>query len=103
MQEGVRFASSGDEDVKIWDTSSMTVVEQFSPHNSHPVSSVCWGSYSILYQFKRCIFLGLYLCFLLQFLAIFDRRATFLERLFIALLCAYSLPTVLLLLLKVFM
>ncbi|XP_066490461.1 protein NEDD1 [Tiliqua scincoides] len=44
MQESIRFASSGDEDVKIWDSSSMIVVEQFSPHTSHPVSSVCWGS-----------------------------------------------------------
>uniref|UniRef100_A0A8C6VJ11 NEDD1 gamma-tubulin ring complex targeting factor n=1 Tax=Naja naja TaxID=35670 RepID=A0A8C6VJ11_NAJNA len=44
MQEGVRFASSGDDDVKIWDSSSITVVDQFSPHTSHPVNSVCWGS-----------------------------------------------------------
>nr|XP_034983423.1 protein NEDD1 isoform X1 [Zootoca vivipara] len=45
MQESIRFASSGDDDVKIWDASSITVVEQFSPHaSSHPVSSVCWGS-----------------------------------------------------------
>ncbi|XP_053108417.1 protein NEDD1 isoform X1 [Hemicordylus capensis] len=45
MQESVRFASSGDDDVKIWDSSSITVVEQFSPHTPlHPVSSVCWGS-----------------------------------------------------------
>ncbi|XP_070611966.1 protein NEDD1 [Erythrolamprus reginae] len=45
MQEGVRFASSGDDDVKIWDSSSITIVEQFSPHlSSHPVNSVCWGS-----------------------------------------------------------
>ncbi|XP_039214090.1 protein NEDD1 [Crotalus tigris] len=45
MQEGVRFASSGDDDVKIWDSSSITVVDQFSPHeSSHPVNSVCWGS-----------------------------------------------------------
>ncbi|NWJ10293.1 NEDD1 protein, partial [Crypturellus undulatus] len=44
MQEGVRFASSG-EDVKIWDSSSVTVVEQFNPHTSpHPVSSLCWAS-----------------------------------------------------------
>ncbi|XP_061495505.1 protein NEDD1 isoform X2 [Rhineura floridana] len=48
MQESIRFASSGDDDVKIWDSSSITVVEQFSPHtSSHPVSSVCWGSNNI--------------------------------------------------------
>ncbi|NXX43475.1 NEDD1 protein, partial [Tricholaema leucomelas] len=44
MQEGTRFASSGD-DVKIWDPSSLTVVEQYNPHTpSHPVSSICWAS-----------------------------------------------------------
>ncbi|XP_042325204.1 protein NEDD1 isoform X2 [Sceloporus undulatus] len=44
MQESIRFASSGDDDVKIWDASSITLVDQFSPHSSsHPVSSVCWG------------------------------------------------------------
>ncbi|XP_064558176.1 protein NEDD1 [Zonotrichia leucophrys gambelii] len=44
MQESIRFASSGD-DVKIWDSSSFTVVEQFNPHTpSHPVSSLCWAS-----------------------------------------------------------
>ncbi|XP_067998879.1 protein NEDD1 [Melanerpes formicivorus] len=44
MQEGTCFASSGD-DVKIWDSSSLTVVEQFNPHSpSHPVSSICWSS-----------------------------------------------------------
>uniref|UniRef100_A0A8C8SW75 Protein NEDD1 n=1 Tax=Pelusios castaneus TaxID=367368 RepID=A0A8C8SW75_9SAUR len=43
MQESTRFASSGD-DVKIWDSSSITVVEQFNPHNSHTVSSLCWGN-----------------------------------------------------------
>ncbi|NXT47676.1 NEDD1 protein, partial [Pluvianellus socialis] len=44
MQESIRFASSGD-DVKIWDSSSLTVVEQFNPHtSSHPVSSLCWAS-----------------------------------------------------------
>ncbi|KAF7248699.1 Protein NEDD1, partial [Varanus komodoensis] len=47
MQESIRFASSGDDDVKIWDSSSITVVDQFSPHTpSHPVSCVCWGSNS---------------------------------------------------------
>ncbi|OCT87582.1 protein NEDD1 [Xenopus laevis] len=44
MQDNIRFASAGDY-VKIWDYSSMTVVEQFNPHNtSHPVSSLCWSS-----------------------------------------------------------
>ncbi|XP_010294263.1 PREDICTED: protein NEDD1 [Phaethon lepturus] len=44
MQESIRFASSGD-DVKIWDSSSLTVLEQFNPHTpSHPVSSLCWAS-----------------------------------------------------------
>nr|XP_033806651.1 protein NEDD1 [Geotrypetes seraphini]XP_033806652.1 protein NEDD1 [Geotrypetes seraphini] len=44
MQESTRFASSGD-DIKIWDPSSMTVVEQFNPHNSsHAVTSLCWSS-----------------------------------------------------------
>ncbi|KAM8974543.1 protein NEDD1 isoform 1-T2 [Pelodytes ibericus] len=44
MQDSIRFASAGD-DIKIWDSSSMTVVEQFNPHNaSHPVSSLCWSS-----------------------------------------------------------
>ncbi|NXN27338.1 NEDD1 protein, partial [Nycticryphes semicollaris] len=44
MQESIRFASSGD-DVKIWDSSSLTVLEQFNPHTpTHPVSSLCWAS-----------------------------------------------------------
>ncbi|XP_051488743.1 protein NEDD1 [Apus apus] len=44
MQESIRFASSGD-DVKIWDSSSLTVLEQFNPHTpSHPVSSLYWAS-----------------------------------------------------------
>ncbi|XP_064511477.1 protein NEDD1 [Pseudopipra pipra] len=44
MQESIRFASAGD-DIKIWDSSSLTVVEQFNPHTpSHPVSSLCWAS-----------------------------------------------------------
>ncbi|XP_068132997.1 protein NEDD1 isoform X2 [Hyperolius riggenbachi] len=43
MQDSFRFASAGD-DIKIWDSSSMTVVEQFNPHStSHPVSSLCWS------------------------------------------------------------
>ncbi|KAG8439500.1 hypothetical protein GDO86_005632 [Hymenochirus boettgeri] len=44
MQDSIRFASAGD-DLKIWDSSSMTVVEQFNPHVvTHPVSSLCWSS-----------------------------------------------------------
>ncbi|XP_064275859.1 protein NEDD1 isoform X1 [Passer domesticus] len=44
MQESIRFASSGD-DIKIWDSSSFSVVEQFNPHTpSHPVSALCWAS-----------------------------------------------------------
>ncbi|XP_066447561.1 protein NEDD1 isoform X1 [Eleutherodactylus coqui] len=44
MQDNIRFASAGD-DIKIWDSSSMTVVEQFNPHSStHPISSLCWSS-----------------------------------------------------------
>ncbi|XP_037703119.1 protein NEDD1 [Choloepus didactylus] len=44
MQENLRFASSGD-DIKIWDGSSMTLVDKFNPHtSSNGVSSVCWSS-----------------------------------------------------------
>ncbi|XP_004418039.1 PREDICTED: protein NEDD1 isoform X3 [Ceratotherium simum simum] len=44
MQENLRFASSGD-DVKIWDASSMTLVDKFNPHTSpHGISSICWSS-----------------------------------------------------------
>ncbi|XP_056430456.1 protein NEDD1 [Hyla sarda] len=44
MQDNIKFASAGD-DIKIWDSSSMTVVEQFNPHSTtHPVSSLCWTS-----------------------------------------------------------
>ncbi|KAM6303626.1 protein NEDD1 isoform 2-T2 [Podargus strigoides] len=44
MQESIRFASSGD-DIKIWDSSSLTVLEQFNPHTpSHPVNSLCWAT-----------------------------------------------------------
>ncbi|XP_060633259.2 protein NEDD1 isoform X2 [Anolis sagrei] len=44
MQESIRFASSGDDDVKIWDASSINLVDQFSPHSSSlPINSVCWG------------------------------------------------------------
>uniref|UniRef100_UPI004038D989 protein NEDD1 isoform X4 n=1 Tax=Callospermophilus lateralis TaxID=76772 RepID=UPI004038D989 len=44
MQENLRFASSGD-DIKIWDASSMTLVDKFNPHTSpHGISSLCWSS-----------------------------------------------------------
>ncbi|XP_069346474.1 protein NEDD1 [Eulemur rufifrons] len=44
MQENLRFASSGD-DIKIWDASSMTLVDKFNPHTSpHGISSMCWSS-----------------------------------------------------------
>ncbi|XP_043943752.1 protein NEDD1 [Protopterus annectens] len=44
MQESIRLASAGD-DIKIWDSSGLTVVEQFNPHSvTAPVSSVCWTS-----------------------------------------------------------
>ncbi|XP_070456608.1 protein NEDD1 isoform X5 [Equus przewalskii] len=44
MQENLRFASSGD-DVKIWDASSMTLVDKFNPHTSpRGISSLCWSS-----------------------------------------------------------
>ncbi|KAL2775880.1 protein NEDD1 isoform b [Daubentonia madagascariensis] len=44
MQENLRFASSGD-DIRIWDASSMTLVDKFNPHTSpHAISSICWSS-----------------------------------------------------------
>ncbi|XP_028814818.1 protein NEDD1 isoform X2 [Denticeps clupeoides] len=44
MDEVTRLVSSGD-CVKIWDSASMAVVEQFNPHAaSHPVAQVCWSS-----------------------------------------------------------
>ncbi|XP_076967831.1 protein NEDD1 isoform X2 [Tamandua tetradactyla] len=44
MQENLRFASSGD-DIKIWDASSLTLVDKFNPHTSpNGVSSICWSS-----------------------------------------------------------
>ncbi|XP_053441338.1 protein NEDD1 [Nycticebus coucang] len=44
MQENLRFASSGD-DIKIWDASSMTLLDKFNPHTTtHGVSSICWSS-----------------------------------------------------------
>ncbi|XP_007947958.2 protein NEDD1 [Orycteropus afer afer] len=54
MQESFRFASSGD-DIKIWDASSMTLVEKFNPHTSpHGVSSICWSS-NRLEQKQTCV------------------------------------------------
>ncbi|XP_044533574.1 protein NEDD1 [Gracilinanus agilis] len=44
MQESIKFASAGD-DIKIWDSSSMSMVEQFNPHSSSlGISSLCWSS-----------------------------------------------------------
>uniref|UniRef100_A0A8C9QUS5 NEDD1 gamma-tubulin ring complex targeting factor n=1 Tax=Scleropages formosus TaxID=113540 RepID=A0A8C9QUS5_SCLFO len=44
MAELTRLVSSGD-DVKVWNAASLTVLEQFNPHNArHPVSRVCWSS-----------------------------------------------------------
>ncbi|KAG9345654.1 hypothetical protein JZ751_008798 [Albula glossodonta] len=44
MDDVVRLVSSGD-DVKIWNSSSMTALEQFNPHSTtHPVARVCWSS-----------------------------------------------------------
>lgn len=53
MEEVLRLVSSGD-CIKIWDSNSMKVLDQFSPHSStHPVSQVCWNSNSILKEEKR--------------------------------------------------
>ncbi|XP_072418519.1 protein NEDD1 isoform X2 [Chiloscyllium punctatum] len=42
MQDNIKLASCGD-DIKIWDSLSMTVVEQFNPHKKPcEVTSVCW-------------------------------------------------------------
>ncbi|XP_072097355.1 protein NEDD1 isoform X1 [Mobula birostris] len=42
MQDSIKLASCGD-DIKIWDSVSMTVVEQFNPHKKPcEVTSVCW-------------------------------------------------------------
>lgn len=50
MEDVTRLVSSGD-CLKIWDSTSMTVVEQFNPHSAtHPVAQVCWSSSSILYH-----------------------------------------------------
>lgn len=50
MEDVTRLVSSGD-CLKIWDSTSMTVLEQFSPHSAtHPVAQVCWSSSSILYH-----------------------------------------------------
>uniref|UniRef100_A0A9L0RKN0 NEDD1 gamma-tubulin ring complex targeting factor n=1 Tax=Equus caballus TaxID=9796 RepID=A0A9L0RKN0_HORSE len=56
MQENLRFASSGD-DVKIWDASSMTLVDKFNPHTSpRGISSLCWSSNTDMRQFKFYIY-----------------------------------------------
>ncbi|XP_067860703.1 protein NEDD1 [Heptranchias perlo] len=42
MQDSIKLASCGD-DIKIWDSVSMTVVEQFNPHKKpYEVTSVSW-------------------------------------------------------------
>lgn len=42
MQESIKLASCGD-DIKIWDSVSMTIVEQFNPHKKPcEITSVCW-------------------------------------------------------------
>ncbi|XP_078276184.1 protein NEDD1 isoform X1 [Rhinoraja longicauda] len=42
MQDSIRLASCGD-DIKIWDSASMTIVEQFNPHKKPcEITSVCW-------------------------------------------------------------
>ncbi|XP_059392741.1 protein NEDD1 [Carassius carassius] len=44
MEDVTRLVSSGD-CLKIWDSGSMTVQEQFNPHSAtHPVAQVCWSS-----------------------------------------------------------
>uniref|UniRef100_A0A6Q2WR68 Anaphase-promoting complex subunit 4 WD40 domain-containing protein n=2 Tax=Esox lucius TaxID=8010 RepID=A0A6Q2WR68_ESOLU len=44
MDEVMRLVSSGD-CVKVWDSASLTVLEQFNPHSpTHPVAQVCWSS-----------------------------------------------------------
>nr|XP_046165661.1 protein NEDD1-like isoform X3 [Oncorhynchus gorbuscha] len=44
MEVVTHLVSSGD-CVKIWDSASMTVLEQFNPHSAtHPVAQVCWSS-----------------------------------------------------------
>uniref|UniRef100_A0A8C2K8U8 Protein NEDD1-like n=1 Tax=Cyprinus carpio TaxID=7962 RepID=A0A8C2K8U8_CYPCA len=44
MEDVTRLVSSGD-CLKIWDSTSMTVLEQFNPHSAtHPVAQVCWSS-----------------------------------------------------------
>ncbi|TRY56154.1 hypothetical protein DNTS_015271 [Danionella cerebrum] len=44
MEEVTRLVSSGD-CLKIWDSSSMMLVEQFNPHcSTHPVAQACWSS-----------------------------------------------------------
>ncbi|KAM9471122.1 protein NEDD1 isoform 1-T1 [Clarias gariepinus] len=44
MEEVTRLVSTGD-CLKIWDATSMSVVEQFNPHSaSHPLAQMCWSS-----------------------------------------------------------
>ncbi|XP_029952881.1 protein NEDD1 isoform X2 [Salarias fasciatus] len=44
MEEVTRLVSTGDS-VKVWDSVSMTQLEQFNPHSSsHPVARACWSS-----------------------------------------------------------
>ncbi|KAG5845771.1 protein NEDD1 isoform X1 [Anguilla anguilla] len=44
MEDVIRLVSSGD-DVKIWNSASMAMLEQFNPHSAtHPVARVCWSS-----------------------------------------------------------
>ncbi|KAI4895547.1 hypothetical protein NFI96_022532, partial [Prochilodus magdalenae] len=50
MEEVTRLVSSGD-CLKIWDSASMTVVEQFNPHSAtHPLAQVCWSSSKHLHR-----------------------------------------------------
>ncbi|XP_026869707.2 protein NEDD1 isoform X2 [Electrophorus electricus] len=44
MEEVTRLVSAGD-CLKIWDSTTMTVVEQLNPHSAvHPLTQVCWSS-----------------------------------------------------------
>ncbi|XP_067914854.1 protein NEDD1 isoform X2 [Heterodontus francisci] len=50
MQDSIKLASCGD-DIKIWDSVSMTVVEQFNHHKKPcEVTSVCWTVDNILWS-----------------------------------------------------
>lgn len=50
MQENLRFASSGD-DVKIWDASSMTLVDSSTHTPHHMLSAQCVGA--AIVSFKK--------------------------------------------------